>query len=129
MISLAPILIVCWVLFPSLLYVAGRKTNDFPPWEHWLVHPILFLVMWYVIATAVDQIRHGPYEAGTVWLSSFVVSALFASAVFPLAFQDARGARWFLVFAFLTATVVFGLFFQLLSWFLPRYTSVLIGLF
>jgi len=120
------ILIVCWVVFPAVIYIDKRKTGDFPPVERWLIHPILFLVMWYVLSTAVDQVRHGPYEFDRVWPSSFAASAFFASALLILGFREPRGVRWFLVVGFLTATAVFGLFFQVLSWLLPRYATVVL---
>jgi hypothetical protein len=53
------------------------------------------------------------------------VSALFASTVVVMGLRQFRGVRWFLVIAFLIATAVFGLFFQLMSWLLPRFITVL----
>jgi len=59
--GLAVILVFCWVVFPAVIYFANRKTGSFPPLEHWLIHPISFLVMWYFIATTIHQVRHGPH--------------------------------------------------------------------
>ena len=125
--GLAVILVFCWVVFPAVTYLANRRTGSLPPLEHWLIHSISFLVMWYFIATTIDQVRHGPYEFESIWPSSFAVSAFFASAVFPMAFRKARGVRWFLVVAFLSATAFFGLGFQVFSWILPRYAAVMFG--